>query len=112
MTTSHDRIGLSVLEVGWLLQKTESQVRGMLRRGELLYAVEGRKIDPAGIDELIESEFERKLCQWLLAGLLAAPRPQKRYGLPAPLFDGFQQLMLASPALVLEKTVSRSTKPG
>jgi hypothetical protein len=46
-------MGLSVVEAGWLLQKTETQVRGMLRRGELTYVVEGRKIDPASVRPLV-----------------------------------------------------------
>ena len=100
MESLGEKIGLSVGEVGWLLQKTESRVRGMLKRGELSYAVTGKLIDPVGVDDLIESEFTRKLLQWLLAGLLVAPKPERRHGPPAALLDGLRPLMLASPALV------------
>ena len=62
------RVGLSVVEAGWILQKTEGQVTGMLRREELAYAVAGRKIDAESVDELLESEFDRKLLKWLLLG--------------------------------------------
>jgi hypothetical protein len=94
------KIGLSVLETGWLLQKTESQVRGMLRRGELRYVVDGRKVDPESVEELIESGLARMLMRRLLAGLLVAPPPQRRWGEPADLFAAFDALMVAAPALV------------
>jgi hypothetical protein len=37
------KIGLCVLETAWL-DTAEARVRGMPRRGELSYAVEGRKM--------------------------------------------------------------------
>jgi hypothetical protein len=80
MTTYPDKIGLSTLEAGWLLQKTEGQVHGMLRRRELHCVVEGRLIDPDDVDSFIESEFDRMLMRRLLAGVLVAPRPEKRWG--------------------------------
>jgi hypothetical protein len=108
MYDAKDKIGLSVHEAGWLLQKTESQVRGMLRRGDLLYAVVERKIDPASVDLLIESPFNRLLFEWLLAGRIAAPKPASRYGPPAPLMEALRLLMLASPALVCDRRTGRT----
>ena len=108
MYEANEKIGLSVREAGWLLQKTESQVRRLLRRGELWYAVSERKIDPESVDGLIESEFSRTMMRWLLAGLLVATKPESRYGRPAPLLDALQPLMLASPALVHDERTGRS----
>jgi hypothetical protein len=114
MTISKNKIGLSVLEVGWLLQKTELQVRGMLRRGELLYAIEGRKIDAKSVDAFLKGEFAKMLLRGLLAGLLKAPKPHKRYAPPAPLLDGLRLplLMLARPAIVRDSRTKRARVVG
>ena len=66
----------------------------MLWRGELSYVVARRKIDPAGVADLIEGEFASKLLGWLRAGLLTAPRPQKRYGHPAPLLAALPVMLV------------------
>jgi hypothetical protein len=104
-----EKIGLSVLETGWLLQKTESQVRGMLRRGELRYVVEGRKVDPESVEGLIESGLARMLMRRLLAGPLVAPCPERRWGEPEDLFAAFDALMLARPALVRDSRTGEVT---
>jgi hypothetical protein len=95
-----EKIGLSVLETGWLIQKTEAQVRGMLRRGELSYVIEGRKIDPERVAELVEPGLARWMLGALLRGDVTAPRPETRWGQPASVWAGLDALMLASPAMV------------
>jgi hypothetical protein len=93
-TFSNTKIGLSVFEAGWLLQKTEAQVRGMLRRGELSYAVAGRKIEPASVRMLLHCEYAELMQDVVLAGGIEAPRPERRHGGRAPLLPGVIQLAL------------------
>lgn len=90
----HTRIGLSIREVSWLLQRSEARVRGMLRRGELSYAVAGRRVDPVGVADLIEGPFVHRLMSALLAGRLVAPRALTRAGQPAALLVGLQPLLV------------------
>jgi hypothetical protein len=84
-----EKLGLSVREVGWVLGKTESQVRRMLRNGRLSYAVEKAKIDPDSVWEQLpddESRELRCLALWALRrGRIGAPAPASRYGPPAPI---------------------------
>jgi hypothetical protein len=80
------KIGLSVVEAGWLLQRPEGQIRGMLRRGELAYSVEGRKIDPASVRARIGSAYASLLLNLALGGQFKVPLPEYRGGPPAPLY--------------------------
>src|SRR5437870_13190254 len=82
------KIGLSVVEAGWLLQRPEGQIRGMLRRGELAYVVAGRKIDPASVREHLDGAYARLLLDVVLGGEFEVPRPVCRGGEPAPLYPG------------------------
>jgi len=102
------KIGLSVVETAWLLQKTEAQVRGMLRRGQLSYAVDGRLVAIDEVEALLPSGFAVASLRWLLSGLISAPRPLKRWGQPAPLFDALDALVLARPALVVNEVTGES----
>ena len=74
------KIGLSVVEAGWLLQRPEGQIRGMLRRGELAYVVAGRKIDPASVREHLDGAYARLLLDVVLGGEFEVPRPVCRGG--------------------------------
>lgn len=83
--TESPKLGLSVLEAGWLLQKTEAQVRGMLRRGELAYVVDRRKIDPASVRRRLHGAYPDHLLDCVLDGKFPVPVPEYRSGPPAPL---------------------------
>lgn len=102
------KIGLSVIETGWLLQKTEAQVRGMLKRAELSYAVDGRLVAVGDVEALLETALASVCFRRLCAGLLVAPRPEKRWGRPASLFAAFDAMMLAAPALVVDEQTESS----
>ena len=85
MNTS-TKIGLSVVEAGWLLQRPEGQIRGMLRRGGLAHVVAGRKIDPASVREHLKGAYAHLLLDVVLRGDVKVPRPEYRGGWPAPLY--------------------------
>jgi hypothetical protein len=105
MTTTHTRIGLSVREAGWLLQKTESQIRGMLHRGELSYVVAGRKIDPASVRASLSGAYGHLLLDVVLAGGFEVPRPDHRWGRPAPLYPGTLGLAIQTGVVVPEDEI-------
>jgi hypothetical protein len=73
----------------------------MLKRGELAYAVAGRKIAAESVAGLLVDGLQRMLLRSLLAGGVVAPKPERRHGPPASLWEGLEQLILASPALVV-----------
>jgi hypothetical protein len=102
------KIGLSVIETGWLLQKTEAQVRGMLRRGELSYAVDRRLVSVSDVEALVGSGLAFACLRWLRYGRISAPTPERRWSSPASLFDGLDALLLASPALVVDVRTGES----
>ena len=108
METRHKRVGLTVHEAGWVMQHTESEVRGMLKRGELAYSVSGRKIDPASVEPHLVGGLAHESLRWLLAGRITAPKPETLYGQPASLFAGLDQLILASPTLMVDPTTGDS----
>jgi hypothetical protein len=95
---SSRRFGLTVVETGWLLQKTEAQVRGMLKRGELSYAVDRRLIDVRDVQKLLPSgdRLVHLSAAWLTHGLVVAPSPAARWGKPAPLSAGVDALLAAA----------------
>lgn len=98
------KIGLSVVETGWLLQKSEAQVRSMLKRAELPYAVEGRLVSIADVEARLETALAFVCFRWLRSGLIDAPRPQTRWGRPASLYaalDALQAANLARPPVEL-----------
>ena len=104
MNTSK-KIGLSVREAGWLLQKSEGQIRGMLRRGELTYVVERRRIDPVSVRPRLGGDFLRVLLDVVLAGEIEVPRPERRYGPPAPLFPGLLEFALTTGFLARDEEI-------
>ncbi len=105
MNTQSTRIGLSVVEAGWLLHRTEAQIRGMLRRGELVFVVEGRMIDPGSVRECLTGAYARLLLDLLLAREFEVPRPEYRYGSPAPLYPGPLGFLLTTGFLVPEDAI-------
>lgn len=92
--TNYPKVGLSVCEAGWLLQRTEGQVRGLLRRGELTYVVEGRKIDAESVRTRLSGAYARLLLDVVLGADFEVPRPEHRWGAPAPMCPGVLGLAL------------------
>jgi hypothetical protein len=100
MSTSK-RNGLSVLEAGWVLGKTESQVRHLLKKGGLIYVVPPRWIDSESVRALFsDDEFRREALEVLLCGGLVAPRPVRRYAEPQPIFPYLLPNLLKDATLV------------
>jgi hypothetical protein len=102
------KVGLSVLEAGWLLEKTQGEIRGMLKRGELAYAVAGKKVCPESVACLLATGLQCVLLRSLLSGRVVAPKPERRYGPPASLWDGFDQLYLAGPTLMVDRATGET----
>ena len=94
MNTTQAKIGLSVLEAGWLLQRPEGRIRGMLRRGELTYVVGGRKIDPSGVRERLDGAYAHLLLGAVLGGAFEVPKPEHRGCPPAALYPGTLGLLI------------------
>ena len=105
MNTNSTKIGLSVVEAGWLLQGSEGQVRGMLRRGELAYVVDGRKLAPASVRERLQGAYARLLLDVVLGGDFKVPRPEYRSGPPAPLYPDTLGLALQTGVYVPEEEI-------
>jgi hypothetical protein len=100
MSTSK-RIGVSVLEAGWVLGKTESQVRRLLKKGALHYVLVPRWIDPESVRALFDDdELQPEALEALLHGGLDAPRPVRRYAEPRPIFPYLLPHLLTDATLV------------
>ncbi|HEY8776901.1 MAG TPA: hypothetical protein VIM33_10555 [Gaiellaceae bacterium] len=66
------KIGLSVREAGWLLSKSEPQVRRLLAKGQLEYAVQLTLVDPDSIRRLFARDSSLNLRALALGRLLPA----------------------------------------
>jgi hypothetical protein len=108
MNTQTSKIGLSVREAGWFLQKTESQIRGMLRRGELEYVVEGRRIDPASVRPGLGGDYARLLLDLVLAGEFEVPKLERRYGPPAPLYPAVLEFVVTTGCFLHEDEIEHA----
>jgi hypothetical protein len=100
MTTT--RIGVSVLEAGWVLGKTESQIRRLLRDGALTYLVAPRWITPESIRALFgdEDDLGTEALGAILTGDIVAPRPSRRYGPAQPIFPHLLPHLLSNAVLI------------
>lgn len=105
MKINSTKIGLSVVEAGWLLQRPEGQVRGMLRRGELAYVIAGRKTDPASVREHLDGAYARLLLDVVLGGEFEVPRPEYRGGPPADLYPDTLGLAFQSGYYIPEEEI-------
>jgi hypothetical protein len=113
--TITERVGVSVLEAGWVLGKTESQVRSLLRSGVLVYAVPPRRIDPVSVEALFDDDVRHEALEALLSGELAVPPPARRYGRPQPIFPFLLPHLLRHATLVAHScgsTCGGSCQPG
>jgi hypothetical protein len=101
------RIGISALEARWLLGKTEAQVRHLLKRDVLMYAAP-RWIDPANVIALFDDDNLRlEALEALLTCELVAPRPERRYAAPRPIFPYLLPLWLKGTTLSRTHVVRR-----
>ncbi len=89
MIASH--IGVTVREAGWLLAKSEGQVRRLLHAGDLEYAVRPTRITSASVqahfaqDSLLPLRVAALLA--VLEGRARVPAPATRYARPLPISE-------------------------
>ena len=80
-------IGVTVREAGWILGKSEPQVRRLLASGTLEYAVIPTRVTSTSVELLLPEDALRELRRAALTaiveGRLRAPIPESRYAKPA-----------------------------
>lgn len=85
------RIGVSTREAGWLLSRSESQVRRLLKTGELAYAVRPTRLTVESVSTRFPDDALRPVREAALAAILQgrmrAPAPTTRYARPAPITE-------------------------
>ena len=76
-------LGLSVRETGWLLSRTEPQVRRLIQNGRLRYAVRPTRLSTESVRALFAEDSLRPIRETaltaILDGRLRVPAPPKRY---------------------------------
>jgi hypothetical protein len=85
------RVGLTVIEAGWLLGLRESAVRQLLADGSLAYSVYPSRVSAAAIqvrfaDDALRPVREAALLM-VLEGRLCVPAPTHRYAQPVRITD-------------------------
>ena len=99
------KIGLSVVEAGWLLQRPEGQgVRGMpvAENSPLSLRAEGRPGErPSTSPARTPASFSTQCSQ----AHSSAPCPERRWAAPAPLYPGMLGLALQTGYLVPEDEI-------
>jgi hypothetical protein len=85
------KLGVSIREAGWLLGKSEPQVRRLLRAGQLELAVPPARITPASVAALFPTDEYQSLRQAAMTAILECrikvPAPATRYARPAPITE-------------------------
>jgi hypothetical protein len=85
------RIGVSVREAGWLLSRTESQVRRLVRTGTLVYAVRPTRLCTESVRGLFNDDALRPIREAALAAVLEGrvrvPALTTRYAKPVPITE-------------------------
>lgn len=85
------RIGLSIRETGWLLSRSESQVRRLVKAGRLSYAVEPTRLAAESVRALFPDDRLRPVREAALTAVLndrlRVPAPATRYARPVPIAE-------------------------
>jgi hypothetical protein len=85
------RIGVSVREAGWILSRSESQVRRFLQTGRLVYAVRPTRLCADSVRALFPDDGLRPIREAALTavaeGVVRAPAPATRYARPVPITE-------------------------
>jgi hypothetical protein len=85
------RIGVTIRETGWLLSRTESQVRRLVRTGQLRYAVSPTRLCAESVRALFADDALRPLREAaltaILEGRVQVPSPSTRYARPLPITE-------------------------
>lgn len=84
-------LGLSVREAGWLLSRTEPQIRRLIQSGRLSYAVRPTRLSTESVRALFGEDFLRPIRETaltaILQGRVRVPAPPKRYAKPRPITE-------------------------
>jgi hypothetical protein len=85
------KIGVSVREAGWLLSRSESRVRRLVRSGGLAYAVRPSRLCDEDVRALFADDPLRPIREAALAAVLQGrvqvPAPTPRYAKPLPITE-------------------------
>jgi hypothetical protein len=85
------RIGVSVREAGWLLSRSESQVRRLVQAGTLVYAVCPTRLCTESVSGLFSNDALRPIREAALTAVLEGrarvPAPATRYAKPVPITE-------------------------
>jgi hypothetical protein len=99
------RVGVTIREAGWLLSRSESQVRRLVQKGELVYAVHPKRLTVESVSGRFPDDALRPIRQAALAAIvqdrMRAPAPITRYARPVPITD--------LPRLLAEANTARTT---
>lgn len=121
------RIGLSIREAGWLLSRSESQIRRLIQAGTLAYAVQPTRLCAKGVRALFPNDHLYPVRDAALAAVLEGrvrvPVPGTRYARPLPITE-FPRLLeeatrqhrnrtdcsVHDPGMIVYTTVERSNR--
>jgi hypothetical protein len=85
------RIGVTIREAGWLLTRSEPQVRRLVRVGKLVFAVRPTRLTVESVSALFPDDALRPIRDAALASILQgrmrAPAPATRYARPVPITE-------------------------
>jgi hypothetical protein len=85
------RIGVTVREAGWLLTRNEAQVRRLVNKGKLAYAVRPTRLTVESVASLFPDDALRPIREAALAAVLEGrcrvPTPIRRYAGPVPITE-------------------------
>ena len=95
------RIGVTVREAGWLLTRNEAQVRRLVQKGKLAYAVHPTRLTVESVASLFpDDDALRPIREAALAAVLEGrcrvPTPIRRYAKPVPITELHRLLREAS----------------
>lgn len=85
------RVGVTIREAGWLLTRSESQVRRLVQTGKLVYAVRPTRLTVESVCGLFPDDASRPIREAALTAILdgrvRAPAPITRYARPVPITE-------------------------
>lgn len=85
------RIGVTIREAGWLLTRSESQVRRLVHAGKLVYAVRPTRLCVESLRSFFPDDALRPIREAALAAVLEGRvrvlTPTTRYAKPVPITE-------------------------
>ncbi len=85
------RIGVSTREAGWLISRSEPQVRRLVQTGQLVYGVQPTRLCAESVRRLFPDDALRPIREAALAavlqGRIRVPATTPRYAQPLPITE-------------------------